>query len=172
LLFKFFYHMQSWIVSITTEPPKFQMAGRARRGQNERIPPPPPQPPTVQELMAQQNEIMRRSLSVSHRLSTIGVAIITSAPRQQPPTRSFSVLSRRCSLGRKIHSMLMFGSGWWNPNSHCLMEIVQIRPRSISPPSSFVGSLGPGGTISSLCSRLTTWLSGESSKQHSEGITY
>jgi hypothetical protein len=36
------------------------MAGRARRGQNERIPPPPPQPPTMQELMAQQNEIMRQ----------------------------------------------------------------------------------------------------------------
>jgi hypothetical protein len=29
----------------------FQMAGRARRGQNERVPPPPPPPPTVQELM-------------------------------------------------------------------------------------------------------------------------
>jgi hypothetical protein len=29
----------------------FQMAGRARRGQNERIP--PPSPPTLQELMAQ-----------------------------------------------------------------------------------------------------------------------
>jgi hypothetical protein len=28
----------------------FQMAGRARHGQNERIPPPPP--PTLQELMA------------------------------------------------------------------------------------------------------------------------
>jgi hypothetical protein len=36
----------------------FQMAGRARRGQNERIPPPPPPPPTMQELMAQQNEIL------------------------------------------------------------------------------------------------------------------
>jgi hypothetical protein len=34
------------------------MAGRARRGQNERIPPPPPPPPTMQELMAQQNEIL------------------------------------------------------------------------------------------------------------------
>jgi hypothetical protein len=41
-LFKFFYHMQSLIVSITKEPPKFQMAERARRGQNERIPPPSP----------------------------------------------------------------------------------------------------------------------------------
>jgi hypothetical protein len=31
----------------------FQMAGRARHGQNERIPPPPPPPLTMQELMAQ-----------------------------------------------------------------------------------------------------------------------
>jgi hypothetical protein len=36
------------------------MAGRARRGQNERVPPPPPPPPTLQELMAQQNEILRQ----------------------------------------------------------------------------------------------------------------
>jgi hypothetical protein len=36
----------------------FQMAGRARRGQNERVPPPPPPPPTLHELMAQQNEIL------------------------------------------------------------------------------------------------------------------
>jgi hypothetical protein len=38
----------------------FQMAGRACRGQNERIPPPSPPPPTMQELMAQQNEILRQ----------------------------------------------------------------------------------------------------------------
>jgi hypothetical protein len=44
LLFKFFYHMQSQISSMIIEPPKFQMAGRARRGQNESIPPPPPHP--------------------------------------------------------------------------------------------------------------------------------
>jgi hypothetical protein len=37
----------------------FQMAGRQRRGQNEHVPPPPPPPPTLQELMAQQNEILR-----------------------------------------------------------------------------------------------------------------
>jgi hypothetical protein len=36
----------------------FQMAGRARHGQNERIP--PPLPPTLQELMAQQNGILRQ----------------------------------------------------------------------------------------------------------------
>jgi hypothetical protein len=36
------------------------MAGRARCGQNERIPPPPSPPPTMQELMAQQNEILRQ----------------------------------------------------------------------------------------------------------------
>jgi hypothetical protein len=34
----------------------FQMAGRACRGQNDRIPQPPP--PTLQELMAQRNEIL------------------------------------------------------------------------------------------------------------------
>jgi hypothetical protein len=38
----------------------FQMAGRARRGQNERIPPPLPPPPPLQELMAQQNEILQQ----------------------------------------------------------------------------------------------------------------
>jgi hypothetical protein len=36
------------------------MAGRARRGQNQQIPPPPSQPPTMQELMAQPNAIMRQ----------------------------------------------------------------------------------------------------------------
>jgi hypothetical protein len=36
------------------------MAGRARRGRNEQVLPPPPQPPTMQEQMAQQNEILRQ----------------------------------------------------------------------------------------------------------------
>jgi hypothetical protein len=36
----------------------FHMAARQRRGQNEQVPPPPPPAPTVQELMAQQNEIL------------------------------------------------------------------------------------------------------------------
>jgi hypothetical protein len=40
----------------------FQMASRQRHGQNEQVPPPPPPTPTVQELMAQQNEILRQLL--------------------------------------------------------------------------------------------------------------
>jgi hypothetical protein len=40
----------------------FHMAARQRRGHNEQIPPPPPPAPTVQELMAQQNEILRQLL--------------------------------------------------------------------------------------------------------------
>jgi hypothetical protein len=52
-LLNFFFCMQSRILSMIIEPPKFQMTGRARHGQNERIPLPPPQPPTMQELMAQ-----------------------------------------------------------------------------------------------------------------------
>jgi hypothetical protein len=101
-----------------------------------------------------------------------GVVITTSVPRQQQPIGSFSVLSRRCSPGRKISLMLMSGSGWWNQSSHCLMESAQMRPRSVSPPTSFVGPLGHGGTIFLPCSRPTTWLSGESSRRHSESITY
>jgi hypothetical protein len=40
----------------------FQMAARQRHGHNEQVPPPPPPAPTVQELMAQQNEILRQLL--------------------------------------------------------------------------------------------------------------
>jgi hypothetical protein len=40
----------------------FQMAARQRRGQNEQVPLPPPSVLTVQELMAQQNEILRQLL--------------------------------------------------------------------------------------------------------------
>jgi hypothetical protein len=40
----------------------FQMAARQHRGHNEQVPPPPPPAPTVQELMAQQNEILRQLL--------------------------------------------------------------------------------------------------------------
>jgi hypothetical protein len=148
------------------------MAGRARCGQNECIPPPPPQPLPYRSSWLSRMRFCDSSLSVSHRPSIMVLVIITSVPQQRPPIRSFSVLSRRCSLGQKIYLMLLCGSGWWNPNSHCLMEIVQMWPRSVSPPSSFVGPLGHGRTNSSLCSRLTTWWSEESSRHHSEGITY
>jgi hypothetical protein len=40
----------------------FQMAARQHRGQNEKVPPPPPPAPTVQELMTQQNKILRQLL--------------------------------------------------------------------------------------------------------------
>jgi hypothetical protein len=40
----------------------FQMAARQRHGHNEQVLPPPPLAPTVQELMAQQNEILRQLL--------------------------------------------------------------------------------------------------------------
>jgi hypothetical protein len=100
------------------------------------------------------------------------VVISSSVPQRRPPIRSFSVLSCCCSLEQKTHSTQMFGLGWWNPSSHCLMEVVPMRPRSASPPSSFVDPCGHGGIISLLCSRWTMWLSGESSRQHSEVITY
>jgi hypothetical protein len=38
------------------------MVARQRREHNEQVPPPPPLAPTVQELMAQQNEILRQLL--------------------------------------------------------------------------------------------------------------
>jgi hypothetical protein len=100
------------------------------------------------------------------------VVLTISVPQQRPPIKSFSALSRHCSLGQRIPLMLMYGSEWWNPNSHYLMEFVQMWPRSVLPPSSFADPRAHGGIISSLCSRLTTWLSGESSRQHSEDITY
>jgi hypothetical protein len=37
-----------------------QMAGGARHGQNEHVPPPPLQALTMQELMVQQNEILQQ----------------------------------------------------------------------------------------------------------------
>jgi hypothetical protein len=40
----------------------FQMAARQHRRQNEQVPPPPPPAPSVQELMAQQNEILQQLL--------------------------------------------------------------------------------------------------------------
>jgi hypothetical protein len=38
------------------------MVARQRRGHNEQVPPPPPPAPTMQELIAQQNKILRQLL--------------------------------------------------------------------------------------------------------------
>jgi hypothetical protein len=107
--------------------------------------------------MAQQNEILRqlaqRQPPPQHHEGGDHHQRVPAAATYQ----EFLSTSRCCSLGQKIPSMRMFGLGWWNPNSHYLMEIVQMWPRSVSPPSSFVGPLGHGGTTSSPCSRLTTW---------------
>jgi hypothetical protein len=49
-------------------------------------------------------------LSVSRHLSIMVVVITISVPQQQPLIRSSSALSRHCSLGQRIHWMLMYGS--------------------------------------------------------------
>jgi hypothetical protein len=100
------------------------------------------------------------------------VVTTISVPQQQPLIRSSSAPSRHCSLGQRIRLMLMYGSGKWNPNSHYSMESVQMWLRLGSPPSSFADPREHGGIISSLCSQLTMWWNGESSRQPSEGITY
>jgi hypothetical protein len=100
------------------------------------------------------------------------VVITISVPQQRPLIRSSSALSHRCSLGQRIHLMLMCGSGWWNPNSHCLMEFVRMWLRSGSPPNSFADPRGRGGITSSLCSQLTMWWNGENLRPHSGDITY
>jgi hypothetical protein len=150
----------------------FQIAGRARRGQNERIPPPPPPPPTMLELMAQQNEILRQLAQRQpppqhygggdHHQRLPAAATYQEFLSTQPPlfTRVEDPLDADVWL-RVVES-----------KSPCLMEFVQMWLRSGSPPSSFTDPRGLGGITFSLCSQLITWWNGESSRQHSEGITY
>jgi hypothetical protein len=61
----------------------FQMAARQRHGHNEQVPPPPPLALTVQELMAQQNEILRQLLQRQPHNQQYGGGL-----RQRQPTRS------------------------------------------------------------------------------------
>jgi hypothetical protein len=63
------------------------MAARQRRGQNDQVPPPPPPAPTVQELMAQQNEILRHLLQRQHTLSSM-VEASRGDLRPRQPIRS------------------------------------------------------------------------------------
>jgi hypothetical protein len=57
------------------------MAARQRRGQNEQVPSPPPLAPTVQELMAQQNEILWQLLQRQPHPQNYG-----GGQLQRPPT--------------------------------------------------------------------------------------
>jgi hypothetical protein len=68
--------------------------------------------------------------------------------------------------------MQMCGCEWWNPNSHCSMELAQRSPKSGSPPSSFTDLQGLGGIIFLLCSQRTERWSGGSSRQLSEDTIY
>jgi hypothetical protein len=68
--------------------------------------------------------------------------------------------------------MQVYGSEWWNPNSHHLRGHVTCGQDQIFPPSSFVDPLGHGGTIFSPGSHLITWLHQMDSRQPSEGITF
>jgi hypothetical protein len=56
------------------------MAARPRRGQNEQVPPPPPPSPTMQELMAQQNEILRQLVQLQPYPQQYG-----GGQQQRPP---------------------------------------------------------------------------------------
>jgi hypothetical protein len=68
--------------------------------------------------------------------------------------------------------MQMYGCEWWNPNSHCSMELAQRSLKSGSPPSSFADPQGLGGTIFLPCSqRIERW-NGGSSRQLSGDNTY
>jgi hypothetical protein len=58
----------------------FQMAARPHRGQNEQVPPPPPLATTMQELMAQQNEILRQLVQHQPYPQQFG-----GGQRQRPP---------------------------------------------------------------------------------------
>jgi hypothetical protein len=68
--------------------------------------------------------------------------------------------------------MQMSGCEWWNPNSHCSMELAQRSPKSGSPPSSFADLQGLGGIIFLLCSQRTERWSGGSSRQLLEDTIY
>jgi hypothetical protein len=148
------------------------MAGRARRGQNERVPPPPPPPPTLQELMAQQNEILRQLAQRQPPPQHYGggdhqrhpaVATYQEFLSTQPPlfTRAQDPLDADVWL-RVVESKF--------PLLHGVCSEVTIR--SGSPPSSFADPRGHGGTIFLLCSQMTGRWNGESSRQLSGGTIY
>jgi hypothetical protein len=65
----------------------------------------------MQELMAQQNEILRQLAQRQPPPQHYGDGDHHQRPQQRPLIRSSSALNRRCSVGQRIHLMLMYGSG-------------------------------------------------------------
>jgi hypothetical protein len=149
------------------------MAGRARRGQNERIPPPPPPPPTMQELMAQQNEILRQLAQHQPPPQHYG----GGDHHQRPPAAATyqEFLSTQSSLFTRAEDPPLDAGVWLRVveskfpllNGVC-SDMAKVRFAT----QQFADPRGHGGITSSLCSQLTTWWNGESSREHSEGITY
>jgi hypothetical protein len=148
------------------------MAGRARRGQNERIPPPPPPPPTMQELMAQQNEILRQLAQCQpppqhygggdHHQRPPAAATYQEFLSTQPPlfTRAEDPLDADVWL-RVVESKFPLLNGVCSDVAKVRFATQQLR--------------GPARTWWDhflAMQQLTTWWNGESSRQPSEGITY
>jgi hypothetical protein len=149
----------------------FQMAGRARRGQNERVPPPPPPPPTLQELMAQQNEILRQLAQRQPPPQLYG-----GGDHQRHPAAATyqEFLSTQLPLFTRAEDPLD-ADVWLRvveskfPLLHGICsEVTKVR----LPPSSFADPRGHGGTIFLLCSQRTERWNGESSRQLSGGTIY
>jgi hypothetical protein len=126
----------------------------------------------MQELMAQQNEILRQLAQRQpppqhygggdHHQRPPAAATYQEFLSTQPPlfTRAEDPLDADVWL-KVVESKFPLLNG-----------VCSDGLRSISPPSSFEDPRGHGGITFSLCSRLTTWWNGESSRQHSEDITY
>jgi hypothetical protein len=137
----------------------FQMAGRARRGQNERVPPPPPPPPTLQELMAQQSEILRQL-----------------AQRQPPPQHYGGGDHQRHPAAATYQEFLstqppLFTRAEDPLDADVWLRVVESKFPLLHGVCSEV-TQGLGGTIFLLCSQMTERWNGESSRQLSGGIIY
>jgi hypothetical protein len=138
------------------------MAGRARRGQNERIPPPPPQPPTMQELMAQRQPPPQHYGGGDHHQHAPTATTYQEFLSAQPQlfTRADDPLNVDVWL-RVVESKFPLLNG------EC-SDAAKVRFAAQQPR----GPARTWRTISSPCSRPTMWLSGKSSRQLSEGIIY
>jgi hypothetical protein len=128
----------------------FQMAARQCRGQNEQIPLPPPLALTMQELMAQQNEVLRQLVQCQPHPQKYG-----GGQQQRPPAAAtyHEFLSTQLPLFTKAEDPLD-ADVWlrlWSPSFHSSQEIALTTQRPDSSHSSFMDLLGHGGTISAPC---------------------